>query len=175
MRVVFGKVVAHTATLDELRKEIRELGEWIKNNGLEAEGTYRAACELLLRRPPRLADGDGALIHSGESTVAAAKRIGVLLDDSVLAIQGPPGAGKTYGGARMICELIRRGKKVGVTAMSHKVIRNLLNEVLRAAEEAGINSMPVRQPSPACFSWRLMLSASLSRPSSTLTSFATIF
>jgi len=36
-------------------------------------------------------------------------------------------------------------------------------------------SSPKHQPSPACFSWRLMLSASLSRPSSTLTSFATIF
>jgi len=94
-----------------------------------------------LRRPPRLADGAGPLIRSGESTVAAAKRIGASLDYSVLAIQGPPGAGKTYGGARMICELIQRGKKVGVTAVSHKVIRNLLDEVLRAAEEAGIKDL----------------------------------
>ena len=65
--------------------------------------------------------------------------------NSVLAIQGPPGAGKTYGGARMICELIQRGKKVGVTAVSHKVIRNLLDEVLRAAEEAGIKSLVCAQ------------------------------
>ena len=51
----------------------------------------------------------------------------------MLAIQGPPGAGKTFTGARMICELIRQGKKVGITAMSHKVIRNLLDEVIVAA------------------------------------------
>lgn len=43
------------------------------------------------------------------------------LDETVLAIQGPPGAGKTYTGARMICEAVRRGLRVGVTAVSHKV------------------------------------------------------
>src|SRR5688572_28714305 len=92
---------------DALAASLFRFGEWVKNNGLEAGGTYHAACDLLLRRPPRLTDGVGPLIHSGESTVTAAKRIEVLLDHSVLAIQGPPGAGKTYGGARMICELIR--------------------------------------------------------------------
>lgn len=130
---------------DVLAGSLFRLGEWVKNNGLEGDGSYRATCDLLLRRPPRLADGVGPLIRSGESTVAAAKRIGAALDHSVLAIQGPPGAGKTYGGARMICELIQRGKKVGVTAVSHKVIRNLLDEVLRAAEEAGIKSLVCAQ------------------------------
>jgi hypothetical protein len=57
------------------------------------------------------------------------------LDDSILPIQGPPGAGKTYTGARMITSLVRAGRKVGVTALSHKVIRNLLNEVVKAAEQ----------------------------------------
>ena len=41
----------------------------------------------------------------------------------MFAIQGPPGAGKTFTGARMICELVKAGKKIGVTALSHKVIR----------------------------------------------------
>ncbi len=41
-----------------------------------------------------------------------AKRLGGMLDHSVLAIQGPPGAGKTYTGARMICDLVRQGKRV---------------------------------------------------------------
>ena len=34
----------------------------------------------------------------------------------------------------MICELLRAGKKVGITAVSHKVIRKLLEEVLDAAK-----------------------------------------
>jgi hypothetical protein len=65
----------------------------------------------LLRRGPRLADGTDTLILTQESTVDAAKRVGTLLDCSVLPIQGPPGAGKTFTGA------------------GHKVIQNLLLEV----------------------------------------------
>src|SRR6516225_10281838 len=38
----------------------------------------------------------------------------------------------------MICELIRRGKKVGITANSHKVIRNLIDATIKAADELGI-------------------------------------
>lgn len=56
-------------------------------------------------------------------------------------MQGPPGAGKTYTGARMICALAREGKTVGITANSHKVIRNLLDEVVVAAGE---QSIPIR-------------------------------
>ena len=96
--------------------------------------TYRAARDLLLRRPPRLLRWNGLTVTRRRIDCRrSAKRIVVRLDDSVLAIQGPPGAGKTFTGARMICELVRQGKKVGITAMSHKVIRNLLDEVIRAA------------------------------------------
>jgi uncharacterized protein len=51
----------------------------------------------------------------------------------MLAIQGPPGSGKTFTGARMICQLVKAGKRIGVTAVSHKVIRNLLDAVSREA------------------------------------------
>jgi uncharacterized protein len=37
----------------------------------------------------------------------------------------------------MICALVAQGKKVGVTAISHKVIRNLLDAVAKAAGEEG--------------------------------------
>ena len=55
--------------------------------------------------------------------------------EGVLPIQGPPGAGKTHIGARMICTLAHAGKSVGITANGHKVIRNALDEVLRAAPD----------------------------------------
>ncbi len=51
--------------------------------------------------------------------------------------QGPPGTGKSYTGARMICALVAAGKNVGVTATSHKVIRNLLDAILAAAAKRG--------------------------------------
>jgi uncharacterized protein len=38
----------------------------------------------------------------------------------------------------MICELLRDKKKVGITAVSHKVIRKLLDEVLDAAKKEGV-------------------------------------
>src|SRR5205823_13654968 len=60
------------------------------------------------------------------------------LDETVLAIQGPPGSGKTYCGARMISALLAQGKRVGVVATSHKVIRKLLDEVHAANPAARI-------------------------------------
>jgi hypothetical protein len=96
---------------------------------------YRAARELLLARPPRLRTGAFQAIGDVEA-VRFAVRIAAGLDHTVLAIQGPPGAGKTFTGAQMICELVRRGARVGVTAVSHKVICNLLNAVVKAADES---------------------------------------
>lgn len=61
------------------------------------------------------------------------------LQGGVLPIQGPPGAGKTYTGARMICEPVRQGKRVGITANSHKVICNLIDGVVKAADEQNVN------------------------------------
>lgn len=55
------------------------------------------------------------------------------LDKSVLAIQGPPGTGKTYSGGVMICDLVAAGKRVGVTALSHAAIANLLKAVRKEA------------------------------------------
>ena len=51
------------------------------------------------------------------------------LKDSYLYIQGPPGSGKTYQAANAIIELIKLKKKIAVTALSHKVIHNLLKKV----------------------------------------------
>jgi predicted RecB family nuclease len=111
------------------------LGTWVSWNGVDAPGPYRAARDLLLGRSPRLAGWSDTLVRPNESTLDAAKRMGILLECSVLPIQGPPGSGKTFTGARMICDLVRQEKKIGITATSHKVIRNLLDEVITAAKE----------------------------------------
>jgi predicted RecB family nuclease len=126
---------------DVLADALFRLGTWVNTNGVDSAGLYRAARDLLLRHPPRLLDGNRLAVHARESTVDAAKRIVVQLDNSVLAIQGPPGAGKTFTGARMICELVRQGKKVGITAMSHKVIRKLLDDVIEAAPEFNLHGL----------------------------------
>ncbi len=116
-----------------------ELGEWVAEHGIDGEGPARAIREMLLGRPPSAGQVPGApLAEPGETDLEAARRSGLALDATVLAIQGPPGAGKTYTGARMITTLLAAGKKVGITATSHKVIGNLLEAVLAAADEEGI-------------------------------------
>lgn len=108
--------------------------------GVDGEGPDRAARDLLLRRPPRLspaAPHGAPLARPGESGLEAALRLVSALDRGVLAIQGPPGSGKTFTGARMILALVRAGKKIGVTSNSHKAFRNLLDAVVEAAAEAG--------------------------------------
>ena len=51
------------------------------------------------------------------------------LNNSYLYLQGPPGSGKTYQAANAILELIKKNKKIAITANSHKVIHNLLERI----------------------------------------------
>jgi uncharacterized protein len=86
---------------------------------------YPALVEILERRPPR-ARLDGTLEEAALS-----------LDGSYLAVQGPPGSGKTWNGARMAIALMKAGRRVGVTALSHKAIHKFLDDVERAAVAEG--------------------------------------
>jgi AAA domain len=131
-------VYAHTMVDTKvLAESLLRLGEYFTANGIEGDGPYQAARDLLLRTAPRL--GGQALRHSDEPALDAALRIAPALDGGILPIQGPPGAGKTHIGARMICALVQAGKTVGITANSHKVIRHLLDEVAKAAREMGVD------------------------------------
>jgi AAA domain len=112
---------------------ILKLAEWILKNGIDQPGEYRAARDLLLRNAPRLKSSKS--IQDGELSMQSICEIGVALDQSMLPIQGPPGSGKTYTAANIICALVTAGKKVGVTANSHSVIRKLLDDVANIAKE----------------------------------------
>lgn len=83
-----------------------------------------------------------------DNTTALSKSIDLAssLTSGVLPIQGPPGTGKSFTGARIICELVRQGKKVGITANSHKVIRNLLDKTCEAAAELGVDLTCIQKP-----------------------------
>jgi predicted RecB family nuclease len=123
-------------SVKEHAEALFRIGEWVAGKGIAAAGRYRAGRDLLLRKRPRLVEGETLEPRAGESPKGTACRIVSALNDSVFAIQGPPGAGKTFTGARMICELVKQRKKIGVTALGHKVIRKLLEEVVDAAKEA---------------------------------------
>ena len=64
------------------------------------------------------------------------------MNSTCLSIQGPPGTGKTYNSAKIIIELMKDGKKVGVTSNSHEAIKNLLSEIEK--EIFNNNNVPSR-------------------------------
>ena len=134
-----------------LHESLLRLAQEVASSGFAADSPRRAAFDLLRRVPPRsaavappgaaeprpngpdLVDRED-LVAREETPLEAVRRIAPRLDRSVLPVQGPPGSGKTYTGARMILDLLGRGRRVGVTANSHKVISNLLGAVCEAAD-----------------------------------------
>ena len=101
-------------------------------------GVKSASTDLLFRRAPRL-KGSASNAKNAENlprevdfsasnlpavdAVHAAVRA---LDHSYVAVQGPPGAGKTFLASHVIARLVAEGAKVGVVAQSHAVIENLM-------------------------------------------------
>ena len=124
---------AHTHVPSEVLEDaIFRVGEAV------AVGTCPTLAQRLLRAESPTLRRIPFAPRVGESAVEFAVRIANELDNTVLAIQGPPGAGKTFTGARMICALVQQGKRVGVTATSHKVIRKLLDDTAKMAGTDGI-------------------------------------
>jgi predicted RecB family nuclease len=119
----------------EQRDALMRLGQRLADYGFDGPGPYRAARDLLRLEPPRI-DGviEGApLVQAGERAKDIAILLAPRLNNTYLAIQGPPGSGKTTIGAETILDLVKRGKRVGITANSHKVIGNLLDKMMGEA------------------------------------------
>ena len=118
-----------------LHESLFRLAQEVAARGFAPDSACRAAFDLLRRIPPCAETDTSSLVAPEESPLDAVRRIAPRLDRSVLPVQGPPGSGKTYTGARMILDLLAAGKRVGVTANSHKVISNLLSAVCGAADQ----------------------------------------
>jgi predicted RecB family nuclease len=99
---------------------------------------FPSARALLTRCPPTCGQLTGAaLLAPTEDTVQGVVRLALALESGVLAVQGPPGSGKTHRAAAAIVALIRAGKRVGVTANSHPVITDLLRKCCQFAQSDG--------------------------------------
>ncbi len=112
---------------------------------LAGNGRYRALEDILALARPRLTGGFSGPIQATD--LREQRERAAALDDSYLFIQGPPGTGKTWTGARIIVDLIHRGRRVGVAATSHKTIHNLLDEIGRAAREEGVRVRGLKKSS----------------------------
>ena len=83
--------------------------------------------DIAMRRQPRNLN-NAQLPRTGddvEDCVSAIENS----DNSYVAVQGPPGSGKTYLGTRVIKRLIELGYKIGIVAQSHAVIENVLDKL----------------------------------------------
>jgi len=116
------------------RAALRRLASDVLERGVDADGRYAALRAILRRDAPRSAalPAGGALQH-GAFDLEEAKVLAAGLEESSLFVQGPPGSGKTYNGAHLICHLLSQGARVGVASSSHAAIHNLLGEVERFA------------------------------------------
>lgn len=132
--------------VEVLREALRRIADDVLARGLEpSDGgrTFQAARDLVRRVTPRLASRGSVpttepLVLPDEATLHAAVRLALDLDHGVLPVQGPPGTGKTWTGARMIAALVGAGKRVGITAQSHKAITNLVDACAEAFAERGV-------------------------------------
>ena len=129
---------------DALREAIYRYTSDILTGG----SRYPAIGDILTKSAPRLKSREsGRPIMDGDDLLAGTVDAIADLADSFLFIQGPPGAGKTYTTAHTIVELIRRRKKVGVAANSHKVIHNLLDVIETMARERKVTFEGVKKSS----------------------------
>lgn len=101
------------------------------------DGTYAALVDLLARNHCAIG---GRIPGTPIQTTDIDEQITLArnLADSTLVVQGPPGTGKTWLGGRMIAALLADGARVGVCAVSHKAINNLLGEIEAAAAESAV-------------------------------------
>jgi uncharacterized protein len=119
---------------DVLKRAVRRYAEaWERG-----EIASQAVDDLLRRRPPRIAGHTGGpLIGATQDRLQRSREIVIGLEGTTLCIQGPPGTGKTYTAAAIIADLLGRGRRVGVTSQSHKVILNLMKAVIEALGREG--------------------------------------
>jgi predicted RecB family nuclease len=111
---------------EQRRAVARFARAYLERGAPAAPARYPALVDLLERRPPEASLGLDDPVD-----------VVLTLGRSTLFVQGPPGSGKTWHGARMAVALMRAGHRVGVTSLSHKAIHNFLHAVEAEARTQG--------------------------------------
>lgn len=130
-----SSVFKHTDVPDKEKEEsIVRLATWVAENGIDTIGDYQSGRDLLVNLVPRTK----ANFQNNDDPQTKAVAWVQALENGVLPIQGPPGSGKSHTAAEMILALIQSGMKVGITALSHKVITELMHKAIKAGEQRGM-------------------------------------
>jgi uncharacterized protein len=131
--VIVGAVFRYAASLRDAQADMNS--------------RFPAIDDLLRRRMPRIesvAEGC-ALVDEAEPLLSQVIEVVLGMRDTTLFLQGPPGAGKTYTGSRVILALLQAGKRVGVSSNSHHAINNLLRAVEKSAKVQGFEFSGVKK------------------------------
>ncbi|WP_208293913.1 TM0106 family RecB-like putative nuclease [Ilumatobacter fluminis] len=97
----------------------------------------RVGHRILRREAPRFTAGHGPAEQQFDPDYTKICRWAPHLDGSYVPVQGPPGTGKTFTGAHVVRTLQQLGKRVGITAMSHAAIDNLMEAVIDLYKQQG--------------------------------------
>lgn len=126
-------------------KPIPEAIKSVIEDLLRENTTPCAITDFLKRKRPRInGNTNGPIIGKLDNLLDDIIEASVNLDDSYLCIQGPPGAGKTYTAKHIIGELLRRGKRIGISSNSHKAIINLMDGVAEYVQQENITSTLIK-------------------------------
>jgi uncharacterized protein len=143
-----GEVLERVVTLipddyinpDPIPAAIASVAEAFAQDRLEHTAIY----DFLMRRTPRikgLKRGD-SIAPSHDSSERLNQIISAIknLDNSYLTIQGPPGSGKSYTARHAIAELLKQGKKIGISSNGNKAINHLLLNTAKHCKNKGIKA-----------------------------------
>ncbi len=107
---------------------------------ISGENKYKSLNDFLEKKYPNIKGiNHGDKIVQTDNFNKEIPKIISNLDNSYIYIQGPPGTGKTFQASNAIIELLKQNKKIAITALSHKVIHNLLQRIEDMAKEKNFN------------------------------------
>jgi predicted RecB family nuclease len=114
-----------------VKKAIESWSQWVFDS--QPQMFDNPALDILRKRSPF-----ASVLSPVNSESAASDIVRTLLslETGTLAVQGPPGSGKSFNGGKVIADLVlNHGWKVGVVAQSHATVLNLL----KSASKAGLS------------------------------------
>ena len=139
------------------------LEDYINNDGKN----YKAIMDMLERKNPDVKNvkKDSDLIDEEKDLILQTTEVVKNLNNSYLTIQGPPGTGKTYSSAKIIIELMKIGKKIGVTSNSHEAIKTLLIAIEQQAKSEDFEFNGIRKAkSSDKYDWNFIKDITTGKP-----------
>jgi predicted RecB family nuclease len=135
-------VLSESASTESQMKALLNIARAVLKSTLDPE--YRLAVDILNRTPPL--DAATMAERPGENAQARGLRLLAIMTSGLLPVQGPPGTGKTWLGGKLVCDAIEQVRAAGrvpviaVTALSHRVVDNMLVAII---EEAQVRGLPI--------------------------------